>query len=104
MSHEPVQDDPYEQLNSDSLEKIKAGLIVLRGRAVAGDQKAGRLLDDLKEAKCPDGPLEAARWVLQNRRNVSKIKIHESDYSGDSGCAPVVILVAGLTLGRWLVG
>jgi len=104
MSQEPVHDDPYEQLNSDSLEKIKAGLIVLRGRADMGDQRAGRLLDNLKEAKCPDNPLEAARWVLQSRRNVSEIKIHESDYSGDSGCAPVVILVAGLSVGLWLLG
>ena len=104
MSQEPVQDDPYEQLNSDSLEKVKAGLVILQGRAITGDQKARRLLDDLKQAKCPDEPLEGARWVLQNRRNVSKIKIHESDYGGDSGCAPVVILVAGLTLGLWLVG
>jgi len=104
MSQEPVHDDPYEQLNSDSLEKIKAGLIVLRGRADMGDQRAGRLLDNLKEAKCPDDPLEAARWVLQSRRNVSEIKIHESDYSGDSGCAPVVILVAGLSVGLWLLG
>ena len=104
MSHEPVHDDPYEQLNSDSLEKIKAGLIILRGLAVTGDQRAGKLLENLKEAKCPDEPSEAARWVLQNRRNVSEIKIHESDYSGDSGCAPVVILVAGLTVGLRLLG
>ena len=104
MSHEPIHDDPYEQLSSDSLEKIKAGLIVLRGRAVMGDQRAGRLLENLKEAKCPDEPAEAARWVLQNRRNVSEIKIHESDYSGDSGCAPVVLLVAALSVGLWLLG
>ena len=84
MSHEPVHDDPYEQLNSDSLQKIKAGLMVLRGRAVMGDQRAGRLLEKLQEAKCPDEPSEAARWVLKNRRNVSEIKIHESDYVGDS--------------------
>jgi hypothetical protein len=37
MSHEPVQVDPYQQLNSDSPEKIKAGLIVLRERAALGD-------------------------------------------------------------------
>ena len=103
MSYEPVHDDPYEQLNSDSLEKIKAGLIVLRGRADMGDQRAGRLLDNLKEAKCPDEPSEAARWVLQNRRNVSEIKIHESDYSGDAGCAPVIVLLASLTAGLWLL-
>jgi len=104
MSREPVHEDPYEQLNSDSPEKIKAGLIILRERAATGDQRASKLLEGLKEAKCPDEPAEAARWVLQNRRNVSEIKIHESDYSGDSGCAPVVVLVAGLTAGLWLLG
>ena len=104
MSHEPVQVDPYQQLNSDSPEKIKAGLIVLRERAALGDQKASKLLEGLKEAKCPDEPSEAARWVLQSRQNVSKIKIHDSEYSGDAGCAPVVILVAGLTVGLWLLG
>lgn len=104
MSHEPVQVDPYQQLNSDSPEKIKAGLIVLRERAALGDQKARKLLEGLKEAKCPYEPAEAARWVLQTRQNVSKIKIHNSEYSGDSGCAPVVVLVAGLTTGLWLLG
>lgn len=104
MSHEPVQVDPYQQLNSDSPEKIKAGLIVLRERAALGDQKASKLLEGLKEAKCPDEPAEAARWVLQTRQNVSKIKIFNDDYGSDSGCAPVVVLVAGLTAGLWLLG
>ena len=104
MSHEPVQVDPYQQLNSDSPEKIKAGLIVLRERAALGDQKASKLLEGLKEAKCPDEPAEAARWVLQTRRNVSKIKIHDSEYNGDTGCAPVIVLLASLTAGLWLLG
>jgi len=104
MSHEPVHDDPYEQLNSGSLEKIKAGLIVLRGRAATGDQRASKLLEGLKEAKCPDEPAEAARWVLQTRRNVSEIKIHNSEYSGDSGCVLVLVLVTCLTTGLWLLG
>jgi hypothetical protein len=104
MSHEPVHDDPYEQLNSGSLEKIKAGLIVLRGRAATGDQRASKLLEGLKEAKCPDEPTEAARWVLQSRQNVSKIKIHNSEYSGDSGCVLVLVLVTCLTSGLWLLG
>ena len=104
MSHEPVHDDPYEQLNSDSPEKIKAGLIVLRERAATGDQRASKLLEGLKEAKCPDEPTEAARWVLQTRQNVSKIKIFNDDYGSDSGCAPVVVLVACLTTGLWLLG
>ena len=103
MSPKPVHEDPYEQLNSDRPEKIKAGLIVLRERAAMGDQKASKLLEGLKEAKCPDEPSEAARWVLQNRRNASNIKISDSDYSGDSGCAPVVVLVASLTAGLWLL-
>ncbi len=104
MSHEPVHDDPYEQLNSGSLEKIKAGLIVLRGRVATGDQRASKLLEGLKEAKCPDEPAEAARWVLQTRRNVSEIKIHNSEYSGDSGCVLVLVLVTCLTSGLWLLG
>jgi hypothetical protein len=104
MSPKPVHDDPYEQLNSDSPEKIKAGLIVLRERAATGDQRASKLLEGLKEAKCPDEPTEAARWVLQSRQNVSKIKIFNNDYGSDSGCAPVVVLVAGLTAGLWLLG
>jgi hypothetical protein len=104
MSHEPVQVDPYQQLNSDSPEKIKAGLIVLRERAALGDQKASKLLEGLKEAKCPDEPAEAARWVLQTRRNVSEIKIHNSEYSGDSGCVLVLVLVTCLTSGLWLRG
>jgi hypothetical protein len=104
MSHEPVQVDPYQQLNSDSPEKIKAGLIVLRERAALGDQKASKLLEGLKEAKCPDEPAEAARWVLQTRRNVSEIKIHNSEYSGDSGCVLVLVLVTCLTSGLWLLG
>jgi hypothetical protein len=104
MSHEPVQVDPYQQLNSDSPEKIKAGLIVLRERAALGDQKASKLLEGLKEAKCPDEPTEAARWVLQSRQNVSKIKIHNSEYSGDSGCVLVLVLVTCLTSGLWLLG
>ncbi len=104
MSHEPVHDDPYEQLNSGSLEKIKAGLIVLRGRAATGDQRASKLLEGLKEAKCPDEPAEAARWVLQTRRNVSEIKIHNSEYSGDSGCVLVLVLVTCLTSVLWLLG
>jgi hypothetical protein len=103
MSHEPVHDDPYEQLNSGSLEKITAGLIALRERAAMGDQAASKLLEGLKAAKCPDEPAEAARWVLQTRRNVSKIKIHDSEYSGDAGCAPVVVLLASLTAGLWLL-
>jgi hypothetical protein len=104
MSREPVHDDPYELLNSDSPEKIKAGLIIVRERAALGDQKAGKLLEGLKEAKCPDEPAEAARWVLQARQNVSKIKIHDSEYSGDAGCAPIVLLAACLTAGKWLLG
>jgi len=104
MSQKPVHDDPYEQLNSDSLEKIKAGLIILRERAATGDQRASKLLEGLKEAKCPDEPAEAARWVLQARQNVSKIKIHESEYSGDSGCVLVLLLMACLTSGLWLIG
>jgi hypothetical protein len=104
MSHEPVQVDPYQQLNSDSPEKIKAGLIVLRERAALGDQKASKLLEGLKEAKCPDEPAEAARWVLQTRRNVSEIKIHNSEYSGVSGCVLVLVLVTCLTSGLWLLG
>jgi hypothetical protein len=104
MSRKPPHDDPYELLNSDSLEKIKAGLIVLRGRAATGDQRASKLLEGLKEAKCPDEPTEAARWVLQSRQNVSKIKIHESEYSGDAGCGPLVVLMACLPSGLWLLG
>jgi hypothetical protein len=104
MSPKPVYEDPYEQLNSDTPEKIKAGLIALRERAALGDQRASKLLEGLKEAKCPDEPAEAARWVLQTRQNVSKIKIHESEYSGDAGCAPVVVLLASLTAGLWLLG
>jgi hypothetical protein len=104
MSPKPVHDDPYEQLNSDRPEKIKAGLIVLRERAATGDQRASKLLEGLKEAKCPDEPSEAARWVLQSRQNVSKIKIHDSEYNGDTGCAPVIVLVASLTAGLWLLG
>jgi hypothetical protein len=104
MSPKPVHEDPYEQLNSDSPEQIKAGLIVLRERAALGDQKASKLLESLKEAKCPDEPAEAARWVLQNRQNVSKVKIFSNDYGSDSGCAPVVVLVACLTTALWLLG
>jgi hypothetical protein len=104
MSRKPLPDDPYELLNSDSLEKVTAGLIALRERAALGDQRASKLLEGLKEAKCPDEPAEAARWVLQTRQNVSKIKIHESEYSGDAGCAPVVVLLASLTAGLWLLG
>ncbi len=104
MSRKPPPDDPYELLNSDSLEKVTAGLIILRERAALGDQKASKLLEGLKEAKCPDEPAEAARWVLQTRRNVSNIKISDSDYSGDSGCVPLAVLVAGLTTGLWLLG
>ena len=104
MSPKPVYEDPYEQLNSDTPEKIKAGLIALRERAAMGDQKASKLLEGLKAAKCPDEPAEAARWVLQTRRNVSNIKISDSDYSGDSGCGPLAVLVAGLTTGLWLLG
>jgi hypothetical protein len=103
MSRKPPHDDPYELLNSDSLEKVTAGLIALRERAATGDQRASKLLEGLKEAKCPDEPSEAARWVLQSRQNVSKIKIHDSEYSGDAGCAPVVVLVACLTAGLWLL-
>ncbi len=104
MSRKPPPDDPYELLNSDSLEKVTAGLIILRERAALGDQKASKRLEGLKEAKCPDEPAEAARWVLQTRRNVSNIKISDSDYSGDSGCVPLAVLVAGLTTGLWLLG
>ncbi len=104
MSRNSPHDDPYELLNSDSLEKVTAGLITLRERAALGDQKASKLLEGLKEAKCPDEPAEAARWVLQTRRNVSNIKISDSDYSGDSGCVPLAVLVAGLTTGLWLLG
>ncbi len=104
MSRKPHHDDPYELLNSDSPEKVTAGLIALRERAAMGDQKASKLLDDLKDTKCPDEPSEAARWVLQTRQNVSKIKISDSDYSGDSGCGPLAVLVAGLTTGLWLLG
>ena len=104
MSRKPPHDDPYELLNSDSLEKVTAGLIALRERAAMGDQKASKLLEGLKEAKCPDEPTEAARWVLQSRQNVSKIKIHDSEYSGDAGCAPVVVLLASLATGLWLLG
>jgi hypothetical protein len=104
MSQKPVHEDPYEQLNSDTLEKIKAGLIVLRGRAATGDERASKLLEGLKEAKCPDEPSDAARWVLQSRQNVSKIKIFNNDYGSDSGCAPVVVLVACLTTALWLLG
>jgi hypothetical protein len=104
MSRKPLPDDPYELLNSDSLEKVTAGLIALRERAALGDQRASKLLEGLKEAECPDEPAEAARWVLQTRQNVSKIKIHNSEYSGDSGCAPVVVLVACLTTALWLLG
>jgi hypothetical protein len=104
MSPKPVHDDPYELLNSDRPEKVTAALIALRERAALGDQKASKLLEGLKEAKCPDEPTEAARWVLQSRQNVSKIKIHESEYSGDAGCAPVVVLLASLTAGLWLLG
>jgi len=103
MSPKPVYEDPYEQLNSDTPEKIKAGLIALWERAAMGDQKASKLLEGLKEAKCPDEPAEAARWVLQSRQNVSKIKIHDSEYSGDAGCAPVIVLLASLTAGLWLL-
>ncbi len=104
MSREPVHEDPYEQLNSDSPVKVTAGLIVLRERAAMGDQKASKLLEGLKEAKCPDEPAEAARWVLQTRQNVSKIKKFNDDYGSDSGCAPVVVLVASLTIALWLLG
>lgn len=104
MSRKPLPDDPYELLNSDSLEKVTAGLIALRERAALGDQKARKLLEGLKEAKCPDEPAEAARWVLQIRRNVSEIKIHNSEYSGDSGCVLVLVLVTCLTSGLWLLG
>jgi hypothetical protein len=104
MSRKPLHDDPYELLNSDSLEKVTAGLIILRERAALGDQRASKLLEGLKDAKCPDEPAEAARWVLQARQNVSKIKIHNSEYSGDSGCSPVVVLMAGLTTALWLLG
>ncbi len=104
MSRNSPHDDPYELLNSDSLEKVTAGLIILRERADLGDQRASKLLEGLKETECPDEPAEAARWVLQTRQNVSKIKIHNSEYSGDSGCAPVVVLVAGLTTTLWLLG
>jgi hypothetical protein len=103
MSRKPPHDDPYELLNSDRPEKVTAGLIALRERATMGDQKASKLLEGLKEAKCPDEPAEAARWVLQARRNVSKIKIHDSEYSGDAGCAPVIVLLASLTAGLWLL-
>jgi hypothetical protein len=103
MSPKPVHEDPYEQLNSDRPEKIKAGLIVLRERAVLGDKKASKLLEELKAAKCPDEPSEAARWVLQSRQNVSKIKNFDSDYGSDSGCAPVIVLVSSLTAGLWLL-
>ena len=104
VCREPLHDDPYDLLNADGPEKIKAGLIVLRKRRVMGDQKASKLLEGLKEAKCPDEPAEAARWVLQTRQNVSKIKIFDRDDSGGSGCAPVVILLACLTAGLWLLG
>jgi hypothetical protein len=104
MSRKPLPDDPYELLNSDSLEKVTAGLIALRERAALGDQRASKLLEGLKEAKCPDEPAEAARWVLQTRQNVSKIKIFNDDYGSDLGCAPVVVLVAGRTAGLWLLG
>jgi hypothetical protein len=104
MSPKPVHDDPYELLNSDRPEKVTAALIALRERAALGDQKASKLLEGLKEAKCPDEPAEAARWVLQTRRNVSKIKIHDSEYNGDTGCAPVIVLLASLTAGLWLLG
>jgi len=104
MSPKPAHDDPYELLNSDRPEKVTAALIALRERAAMGDQKASKLLVGLKVAKCPDEPAEAARWVLQNRQNVSKIKIFNDDYGSDSGCAPVVVLVAGLTAGLWLLG
>ncbi len=104
MSPKPAHDDPYELLNSDRPEQVTAGLITLRERAALGDQKARKLLEGLKEAKCPDEPAEAARWVLQTRQNVSKIKISDSDYSGDSGCGPLAVLVAGLTTGLWLLG
>jgi hypothetical protein len=104
MSRKPPHDDPYELLNSDSLEKVTAGLIALRERAAMGDQKASKLLEGLKAAKCPDEPAEAARWVLQTRRNVSNIKISDSDYSGDSGCGPLAVLVACLATGLWLLG
>jgi hypothetical protein len=103
MSREPVHEDPYEQLNSDSPVKVTAALIALRERAAVGDQKASKLLEGLKESKCPDEPAETARWVLQTRQNVSKIKIHDSEYSGDAGCAPVVVLLASLTAGLWLL-
>ena len=104
MSPKPVHDDPYELLNSDRPEKITAALIALRERAALGDQKASKLLEGLKAAKCPDEPAEAARWVLQTRRNVSNIKISDSDYSGDSGCGPLAVLVACLATGLWLLG
>ncbi len=104
MSRKPPPDDPYELLNSDSLEKVTAGLITLRERAALGDQKARKLLEGLKEAKCPDESAEAARWVLQTRRNVSEIKIHNSEYSGDSGCVLVLVLVTCLTSVLWLLG
>ena len=104
MSPKPVHDDPYELLNSDRPEKVTAALIALRERAALGDQKASKLLEGLKEAKCPDEPTEAARWVLQSRQNVSKIKIHESEYSGDAGCGPLVVLMACLPSGLWLLG
>jgi len=104
MSRKPPHDDPYELLNSDSLEKVTAGLIALRERAAMGDQKASKLLEGLKAAKCPDEPAEAARWVLQTRRNVANIKISDSDYSGDSGCGPLAVLVACLATGLWLLG
>jgi hypothetical protein len=104
MSPKPVHDDPYELLNSDRPEKVTAALIALRERAALGDQKASKLLEGLKEAKCPDEPTEAARWVLHTRQNVSKIKIHDSEYNGDTGCAPVIVLLASLTAGLWLLG
>ena len=104
MSRKPPHDDPYELLNSDRPEKVTAGLIALRERASLGDQKASKLLVSLKEAKCPDEPAEAARWVLQTRQNVSKVKIFNNDYGSDSGCAPVVVLVACLTTALWLHG
>jgi hypothetical protein len=104
MSPKPAHDDPYELLNSDRPEKVTAGLITLRERAALGDQKARKLLEGLKEAKCPDEPAEAARWVLQTRRNVSGIRINISEYSGDSGCVLVLVLVTCLTTGLWLRG
>ena len=104
MNRESLHDDPYGLLNSDSPEKVTAGLIALPERAAMGDQKASKLFEGLKAAKCPDEPAKAARWVLQTRRNVANIKISDSDYSGDSGCGPLAVLVACLTIGLWLLG